>query len=192
MAMLAYRAGESGAQASMRTIFYPDGRRTDMLDKFHAVTDWPADPILVAGNKHRFAASQRECRETPGQYVVGRTKLGGVNVVIVKQFPKGSAGITWWRAPELGCAELQQTRSEVQADGSFRLADETKFVSIRLGPPDAALFAVPKDYASIKPSQALRLWAKQAGQKWNSNLQAQAEQADAQYARLERAAKSGH
>lgn len=110
----------------------------------------------------------------------------------MKQFPKGSSGTTWWRAPRLSCMDLQQTYTEVQADGSFKLASETKFVSVKLGAPNGAFFTVPSGYTSVKPSQVLRLLAKQIGQKWNSDLQAQAEREDAEYARLQQAARSNH
>lgn len=39
--MLAYRPGASGYQTHIRTIAYTDGRRIEVLDKFHVVTNWP-------------------------------------------------------------------------------------------------------------------------------------------------------
>lgn len=117
-------------------------------------------------------------------------KLGGVKVAIVKEMPKGSSGLTWWRAPELGCATLQETYTQVRANGSFRLVSETKFVSLKLGPPDMALFAIPSDYRNLKPSEALRAWATRAGQGWGPQLQEQAEREDAQYARLQKEVNS--
>lgn len=189
---LAYPSGKSAAQEYMRTIVDADGHRIDVLDKFHAITKWPANARFVAAVKGRLYASGQECLRTPGEFVAGHAALGGVSVVIVKQFPKGSSGITWWLAPELACQQLQETFTHVQVDGSFKLASETKFMSIKLGTPDAALFAVPKSYVTIQPSRALRLAAKQLGQKWNPDLQAQAEREDREYARLQQAAKSNH
>lgn len=189
---LAYRSGTSEEQTNFRTITYPDGRRIEVLDKSHVVTRWPADAKVAAAISHRFAISKQECRQTPGEYVAGHVMLDGVSAVIVKAFPKGSAGMTWWLAPRLGCADLQDTYTEVQADGSFKLATETKLVSIKLGAPDAALFTVPSDYTNVKPSRALHLEAEDLGQKWNLDLQAQAEREDAEYSHLQQAAKSDH
>lgn len=185
--MLAYRPGMSEERAHVRTIAYPDGRRTEVLDEFRAVTKWPRDPKVAAATNRDFVKSWDECRDAPGEYVAGHATLDGVNAVIVKAFPKRSSGTTWWRAPQLGCADLQQTYTEVQADGSFKLVTEAKLVTIQLGPPDRALFSVPSNYANVKPSQALHLEAKLLGHKWDADLQAQGEREDAEYERLQTA-----
>lgn len=190
---LAYRPTNrpDAAHAQMRVIVYPDGRRADVYDALHAVTRWPADARHYAFQEKLLLAPPRDCVEQSWDYLAGYTKLGDVRVAIVKEFPKGSSGLTSWRAPELGCEKLQEALTQVQEDGAFRLVTETKFVSLKLGAPDTALFAVPSDYRNLKPSEALRAWAMHAGRKWDADLQAQAEREDAQFARLQHAAKSG-
>lgn len=182
--------GPDPVQAQMRVIVYPDGRRAEVYDALHAVTHWPADPRHYAFQEKLLLAPPRDCVEQPWDYLAGYTKLGGVRVAIVKEFPRGSSGLTSWRAPELGCEKLQETLTQVQEDGSFRLVTETKFVSLKLGAPDTALFAVPSDYRNLKPSEALRAWAMHAGRKWDADLQAQAEREDARFAHLEQTVKS--
>lgn len=182
--------GSDAARARIRVIVYPDGRRVEVYDALHAVTRWPADPKHYAFQEKLLFTPPRNCVEQSWDYPAGYTKLGGVRVAIVKEFPKGSSGLTSWRAPELGCEKLQETLTQVQEDGSFRLVTETKFVSLKLGAPDTAIFAVPSDYRNLKPSEALRAWAMHAGRKWDADLQAQAEREDARFAHLEQTVKS--
>lgn len=185
-AMLSYRDGQSAAGPRMRSIRYLDGSLVDVYPSLHAVTKWPADSQRFAFLNKLITDPRPHCSAFSGYYFAGYTNLGGVKAAILKEFPKGSSGTTWWRAPALGCEALQQAYTQAQPDGSFRLVSETKFVSLKLGEPDASLFAVPSDYPAIKPSEALRWWAKREGRKWGSDLQAQAEREDAQYARLQR------
>lgn len=189
-ATLSYRDGQKATESRIRGIRDLNGQQTEVYDALHAVTKWPAEPQRFAFLNKLITSPPRDCVETSGEYLVGYTKLGGVRVVIVKEFPRRSSGMTWWRAPGLGCEDFQETFTQVREDGSFRLVSETKFVGLKLGAPDTALFAVPSDYRNIKPSEALRAWARRVGQEWNSNLQAQAEREDALYARLEREANS--
>jgi hypothetical protein len=101
--------------------------------------------------------------------LLGQTVLFGQPVDLVRTWDRDSGGEEW-RAPALGCKELQWQTAGVQPDGSRRIELEGKLVSFTLGEPDARLFDPGTSYAEVKPSELLRLEMKAAGTHWSPEL----------------------
>ncbi len=172
---------ETATHPRMRVIQFLDGHSLEIYDNIRAFVDWPAPRERTLLQSELLAPSKNCFLTGYGLYFDKYDTLGGVRVAVIRSLPKGSSGITRWLAPELGCEELQNTYTQVQADGSFRLVSEEKFVSLRLGEPDAAFFNVPSTYASLTPSAALHKQTVVTGGPWNSEMQAEAARMDAAY-----------
>ncbi|MGH9727108.1 MAG: hypothetical protein ACRD4V_00770 [Candidatus Acidiferrales bacterium] len=168
-------------KAHMRNIYFPDGRALTVYDLIHGVIKWPPSLKSVAYQKEQLSNHPSDCRVDAGEYVAGRGVLMGENVVVLKMLPKGSSGMTWWRAPKLGCEVLQSQMTQVQSDGTFRLVSETKLVSLKTGAPDSALFDVPAGYRSLSPSQAQKEMAAKLGLPWTKEMARRAQKQNAMY-----------
>ena len=171
----------SHPKLNVRNISLPDGRAFTVYDVIHGVVKWPPSPKSIAYQKERLSNSPPDCLLGVGEYVAGRGTLMGENVVVLKMLPKGSSGITWWRAPKLGCEALRSRMTQVQMDGSFRLVSETKLLSLRIGAPDSALFEVPASYRSLSPSQAQKELTAKLGLPWTKEMAKRAQEQDAVY-----------
>lgn len=56
-------------------------------------------------------------------------------------------------APELGCIALETRHFQRDAAGRHQLVSSERVLNVRIGEPDAALFAVPDDYVELSPAQ---------------------------------------
>lgn len=102
----------------------------------------------------------------PLDKLLGQTALFGQQVDVVKTWDRGSGGEEW-RAPALGCMELQWQTATLEPHGSRRIQAEGKLVSFTLGEPDAQLFDLGSGYAEVKPSELIRRTIKAAGLPWS-------------------------
>lgn len=166
-----------------REIEFLDGHHLEVYDGIHALVKWPA-PRQRTMLQRNLLAPLKDCLlEDSGEYLDKYETLGDVKVAVIRSLPKGSSGTSFWLAPSLGCQQLQTTYTQVRPDGSFRIVSEEKFVSIKLGEPEAALFTVPSTYASLTPSAALHEEFKHNGRPWDSQAQEMAERMETAYAR---------
>lgn len=174
---------QTGTHPRVRTITFLDGRFWDVYDSIHAFVKWPATRERTMLQRNLLAPLKDCLLEDSGEYLDKYETWGDVSVAVIRSLPKGSSGTTFWLAPSLGCQQLQTTYTQVRSDGSFRLVSEEKFVSIKLGEPEAALFTVPSTYASLIPSNALHEEFKHNGRPWDSQAQEMAARMDTAYAR---------
>jgi len=171
----------SHPKLKVRNISLPDGRAFTVFDLIHGVVKWPPSSKSIAYQKEGLSNPPSDCLLGVGEYVAGHRTFMGEDVVVLKMLPKGSSGITWWRAPKLGCEALRSRMTQVQMDGSFRLASETKLLSLKIGAPDSALFEVPAGYRSLSPSQAQKELAAKVGLPWTKEMAKRAQEQDAVY-----------
>jgi hypothetical protein len=183
------KSGRTAAQPPYRIIQYLDGSQAEVYDPVHAVVNWPADPQRREFfGKWALASAPRDCIEARDETFAGYALVGGISAAIVK-LHRGSLEMTIWRAPDLGCAQLKDKGTVRNTDGSIQGEMEMELVSMKLGKPDPALFVIPRNYASVKPSQAWRMMYERGGWKRNVKWQADVGRDDIRYARAQKAAK---
>ena len=174
---------QTATHPRVRTIAFLDGHFLEVYDSIHALVKWPA-PRERTMLQRNLLAPLKDCLfEESGEYLDKYETLGDVSVAVIRSLPKGSSGTSFWLAPSLGCQQLQTTYTQVRSDGSFRLVSEEKFVSIKLGEPEASLFTVASTYASLTPSTALYKEFSHYGRPWDSQVQDMATRMDTAYAR---------
>lgn len=161
---------------AMRLIRYPDGHSLGLIDAIAAKTTWPANPGQAAFDKQRLLHPPADCVLANYEELIGNDVVLShkVNVMSV------SFQNTAWRAPNLGCEEIQ-SRQGYNHEGVFKLLSETKAVSLKLGEPDIRLFDPGVRYAELRPSEVLRRETTRVGIRWSEILQQEADREDAMY-----------
>lgn len=142
----------------VRVLILPAERKQVVIsDSIRAVSTFYLSPSAADARK-RFHASE-QCREKAGDQA---EFLGEVTLHDVLTFHYGrdkKAGVFQheeWYAPALGCYQLASTYREIGGKGEAGRFFETSTVSLKLGEPDASLFAVPLEYREMPPSQSER------------------------------------
>ena len=94
-----------------------------------------------------------------GQTIIGNEKIQGYPTIKIRY-----QSLTWWFAPELGCAMLK-SRGEFADRG----ISEKNAVSIARGAPETNLFMVPTRYMEVAPSVLYGLISGSPGAKVRDN-----------------------
>lgn len=137
-----------------RTIRYPDGGIVSLVDTLGYRTSFPP-------SRGKDAASYRRIHLNPPSNCVfdGEILLSEKDTVLghpvdtIRHDALDGIRITEWRAPDLGCAQLQSRIEQQQPDGSYKLMSQQKAVSLQVAPPDPHLFKTGQDYVEVGPSQ---------------------------------------
>lgn len=170
------------AQETSRSITLSDGRRYMIFDGIQSML-----PVLrfsakdLAIRKEAMLNASSNCAY-PGYTPIGYGEMQGYKVDILKWLPppgNTSTIFTVWKAPELGCETVQSRDQERQPDGSLKTIAETRLVNVALGEPDPSLFEIPSNYATVKPSDAMRKEANRLGKPWTDFDQKIADRDDA-------------
>jgi hypothetical protein len=141
---------------SIRQIRFPGGRVLSIADSIRAKTTWPASREGVSDTfSVAFPAKPEGC-VSPGWILVRKDTVQGLEVSVVSSAPPGHERIIDWRAPALGCASIKYQSEAHQSDGSYKLAIESRIVSLDLVEPDPSLFDEGRDYEEVKPSELQR------------------------------------
>lgn len=146
--------GPLARELNGRTIRYPDGGIVSLVDTQGDRTSFPP-------SKGKDAAAYRRIHLNPPSNCVfgGETLLSEKDTVLghpvdtIRHDALNGIRITEWRAPDLGCAQLQSRVEQQEPDGSYKLMSQQKAVSLQMAPPDSRLFKAGQDYAEIGPSQ---------------------------------------
>lgn len=136
----------------VRTIQFLDGSRVELADSLKSKTTWPPSEAQAAIERAKILHPPQNCVFTGDTLVSEGTTLLGQKVAVVEQTYLNGPRFTEWRAPALGCQELQARSEDPRPDGSYKLVTETGAVSLRLVEPDPALFDTGQGYAELKPS----------------------------------------
>ena len=169
------------ANETMRDIFLPDGERFEVYDGVQSVVKLPIlSPKALVIRKEGILNPPSNC-VLPTQTLVGYDTVDGYKTGMVKWPGIGTDEriITAWDAPALGCQTLQSRVIEKQPDGSAKIVTEGRTASFSVGEPDAGLFDVPQNYASVMPSQAMRREAERLRLGWTDKMQQEANMRDA-------------
>jgi len=175
------RVLDSASGLETRTLTLPNGEVVTISDKASAFVRWPKlskEDMAAATEQLRHPPAN--CVWIPGEPAVESGTIMGQQVVaVIQQF--ADERITIWRAPNLGCQEMQNRVEERQPDGSYKLVAETKATSLVSGDPEPSLFELPSTYASLKPSELMRKDYERIGAPWDKRAQQSGEELDAQY-----------
>ena len=136
-----------------RTIKFLDGSSVDLIDLLKSKTTWPASEAQASVLRARTLNPPRNCVFAGETLASEGATLLGQKVAVVKLGPPHGPRITAWRAPNLGCTDLQYRSEDARPDGSYKLVTEDRAVSLRLVEPDPALFDEGRDYAELRPSE---------------------------------------
>lgn len=169
------------ADETVRSIFLPNGERFEVYDGVSSIVRLPilSSKALVI-RREETINPPTNC-VLPGETLVGYDTVDGYKTGMVK-WPTLAADereITAWDAPDLGCQMLQSRVVEKQADGSTKVVTEGRTSSLSIGEPDASLFEMPENYASVMPSQAMRKEAERLNLTWTDKMQQEADMRDA-------------
>jgi hypothetical protein len=135
-----------------RGITFLDGSSVGLADFVKSKTTFPASEAQAAVWRARMLNPSRNCAFPGDTVVVEGATLLDQKVAVVKRRTSFGPVITAWRAPDLGCEQLQYRVEDPQPDGSYKLVTEDKGVSLKLIEPDPALFDEGRDYAELRPS----------------------------------------
>lgn len=125
-----------------------------MVDAIKSKTTWPPRSDMAA------AAYKRDHLYPPSNCVFGEgdTLLKahdivlGHPVVVIRHDSVGNIRVTSWKAPDLGCVQLQYRVEKKEMDGSYQLMSQEKAVSLQLTEPNPQLFDTGQFYTEMRPS----------------------------------------
>ncbi len=144
--------GPLARDVHLRELHYLDGSTVGLADFLKSKTSWPASEQQAAWLSSQMLHSAQNCVTVGETLVAERAAVLDHEVAVVKRILKLGPTLTVWRAPDLGCAELQYRIEDPQPDGSYKLVTEDRAVSLKLVEPDPALFDEGRDYAELRPS----------------------------------------
>ncbi len=163
------------ARETLRAISFPDGSSATIYYAIAAKTTSRYKVREFAARRiARLAAPPPDCA-IPGWLFVGYDTIAGRRVarLVAGWRLHTSGGFGWyvieWHAPEVGCTSLASKTYDPRTDGSPQLSREQRFVSLKLGEPDPAVFDVPTDYREMKPSDAAHALASRYGERLNAD-----------------------
>lgn len=165
-----------------RKVTYPDGIWASVYDMIAAKTTWHMHPVALASMKQRLQNPPADCvfkTEGNPRFIRNETLLGH-QVAIIQTLTSTERG-TFWRAPDLGCEELQFRYEAIQSDGSFKLFSEERLISLKIGEPEPRLFELGANLKEMKPSEAHRLYFEKLGVPEDDNTKRVSEQMDRSY-----------
>ena len=168
-------AGEHARKVTM-----PDGSYFTVYDQLRGVTTYSAPE-----SRKKLAATLRNSDNCVHQneQSVGKETIMGQDTVAVRWPGFPTVRVTQWRALSLNCEALKAIIEEKQPDGTYKMHNQISTVSLVLGEPDPSLFAVPKDYTEMKPSEFMHKEAAKLGAPVTADMEKTAEKHDEQYSK---------
>jgi hypothetical protein len=122
----------------------PDRKTVTICDHIRAMTT-----VYWGPNKTSSALIPFSGRD---YQIAGRDVLLGIPVVKSVRDDLHMR-VSRWRAPRLNDFIMREVMEKKAADGSIAATTERFAVSVDVGTPESALFAVPLDYREMSPSQ---------------------------------------
>lgn len=180
--------GRVGLQAgeTARKITYLDGGTVTLVDSIAVKTTWPRRTTLETAQMKAALLNPPTNCVYAGETLLGYGTVLGQHVAIVKQRPVSALDdeeTISWRAPTLGCQEVQYRVEAKEQDDSLKLLARGEPVALKLGDPDPSLFDEGTNYAEVKPSERLRRQVSRLGIAWDSDMEAWGEEMDKIYSR---------
>lgn len=137
-----------------RTIKYTDGSSVNLVDAIKSKTTlpvWSEKATAAYRRLHLYPPSN--CMFGGETLLKEEDAVLGHPVTVVRFGSVNSIRVTAWRAPDLGCIQLQYRVEQQESDGSYKLMSQQKAVSLQLTAPDPRLFADGQGYTELTPSE---------------------------------------
>jgi hypothetical protein len=171
-------------EISARQLTLMSGTRVSILDLVASKTTWKMKDGDIAVLKERLLNPPPNCMlPTPGNpNFLGNGILAGQKVAIIEVIdqPLGTRSV-FWKAPELGCEQLQYGSETKQLDGSYKLKVEARLISLNIGEPEARYFDPAANYIETRPSDVRKQTFDKLGVPEPSTVQQQGERLDRKY-----------
>jgi hypothetical protein len=173
--------GRIGLQHGLtsRKLQFMDGRTIALFDWAKVKSTWRQSGDRMAEIKARLLYPPENC-VSPGYTFLGYGELHGLRVAIASHSHDGGQR-TYWRAPSLGCQDLEVRDEGLTSSGSRGLRVETRTANLSLDEPEPELFTEGEGYEEVTPSEALRRGIRWAGLPWDDSMQRWADKADQGY-----------
>lgn len=151
--LVKYTASRLGTlDDTTRQVDYPDGlhlyisHATEMKSTTHKT-----EAELVRRNA-AMRNQSADCTSRPGETVMGKETIGGIDTYIIHADSIQSQSWTHWRSPALGCEEIQYQIDKRLADGTMQLMTQGRNISLSVAEPDPLLFDPATHYPEVLPS----------------------------------------